>query len=1390
MPSVRVIARVRAKLPEEGTEVRISNKNAGDKSILTIEDVRKGFNVGKVSFGLESILGEETHQEEVYKKFGEPAVDMAFQGYHSTFIAYGQTGSGKTYTIFGPPPTADSEAHGLLSRLGQSVFKHLSLLTANPGFEQSSVEVCFYEIYLNNVYDLLVPSNAGKPKPLDVVMMNEYYEAAGLTWLPVSSTDELLSAVETARKRRAIGETMVHASSSRSHAVVSFRVAVRQQQPSKGPVYGVTIPQRKGSKQAEVKSKANHGQGLEKDHTVFNVTEGYITTVDLSGSERLKVTKTSGIRLQEGISINQNLSALSTVLTRLANKSSARKGAKEPDPPWRSCPLTKLLKRTLSGESVTTLIAHITAASYSETSSTLTMAAAVRRIKFDTATAPQVKIEILPDSLRQSSFPTPELDGHSKVDGRGPQCDVHTQDAESGVSRRCEQILLRTCRNFPPLALLACIEEGLKVGTNEQQGDRLSVFARVSSYVQQMSSLEAEYVGVRARVAAHQAAVAHEAHAASAPHGSYGLSAPSGPSGDRCWDGANLSPNTNRPLIGGKASAVLGADCDDSGATGFCLEKERGLGSPSEREGNTGIGDISLSLYQTPHTISVRSAHPGALHLKEGRQAVSRLRTTLRALQVLREKASEEAAALHDMLSPEEDPLFSLVDALRKAIIKPSHPAALDQAAEEDVSAAVEAFQTLSHALLFDDKQDHEADHIAFSEADNTVSPSIAKALWTSPSSMNVDIGHSARVSGLRGAMESKGDSRGYHGGRRRDDHLKTPKEMKDIASHEVATPSAPHVNASKSTQEHSPSSRRHVESTCANHGVDRFDWVARVSQELTKAACEIGRKHLGSTGDVCADAISTTNDVTSVARATRVLATVAERVRQLEAQVSSPASHPGLTSPLVKSIPRPEHAACPMCTTVLDDARKGLHACQDALDQWVFKTKALGLEAAALRTLSTPSLSYTSSPQQLFGRARSFQLLHRHSYSQSQRDRCDEEDPSDIGAKSASGLLRMQNLVHAFITEADLVIANWVPKSASSETGSKYSPRHHTIQSWKTNEHLEGNDFEPESTDHHLTSPTPSTAFGRSAQTPDPRTLEGGRPLHIVFDGSSPRLAAEVANLTSNGEGGKGGIGHDSNAEGGRRHLHEDGARGPADAGVVSLEELWEERARKGLGELLQKLKTLSTVQQPTRPHHSLSASPYHTRELRSRCHFCGRKTNVEDRPLHTELRATIPKDSLLVSRGIQAGPTGKTKLSQLENQACARSVTRLEPHEGIQRFRLNGSQPRMVFEVDVDDAPSERKPYSDVTPPNGILSSKPRAPPFLSNGDPLSARAQGNGNAVSVWSANAWRTSDPVISQTASANCKAAQPAHRRSRVPQMMKRRLVKMFSSTKKERLISS
>jgi len=302
------------------------------------------------TFNYDFVADENTSQEEVFYKMGQPIVDSCLEGYNGTIFAYGQTGSGKTYTIQGPGfddvclTDQAEQDRGILPRSFDYIFNKLEGLMEEET-EENKVEflvrTSYLEIYNEQIMDLLNPTSQNLQIREDI-KKGVYVE--GLIEEVSNSAHDLLDVIKKGALKRHTGSTLMNKESSRSHSVLSTTI--------------------------ESKIMKN---GL------FNIKISKFHIIDLAGSERAKSTDAAGTRLKEAGMINKSLSALGNVINSLVDVGQGRSRHVH----YRDSKLTFLLRDSLGGNSKTLMIANVSAASnsFGETLSTLKFAQRAKLIK-------------------------------------------------------------------------------------------------------------------------------------------------------------------------------------------------------------------------------------------------------------------------------------------------------------------------------------------------------------------------------------------------------------------------------------------------------------------------------------------------------------------------------------------------------------------------------------------------------------------------------------------------------------------------------------------------------------------------------------------------------------------------------------------------------------------------------------------------------------------------------------------------------------------------------------------------------------------------------------------------------------------------------------------------
>jgi len=273
------------------------------------------------AFRFNGILDPSSKQDDIFRKIGAPAVRNVLEGWNSTVFAYGQTGSGKTFTITGGPERyAD---RGIIPRA-------ISMLFASFHDDSNATCTCsisYLELYNEYGYDLLASDHDVEVSRLDdrpkVSMLEDEegnYHFKNLSVNPVSNEEEALNLLFLGDTNRAIGETEMNQSSSRSHCIFTILVEKRQ-------------------------------------HGTDTVIRSKLNIVDLAGSERVHKTNSTGQTLKEAQYINTSLFFLEMVIVALHEKS--KRGKESTHIPYRNSMMTSVLRDSLGGNCKTLMVATI-----------------------------------------------------------------------------------------------------------------------------------------------------------------------------------------------------------------------------------------------------------------------------------------------------------------------------------------------------------------------------------------------------------------------------------------------------------------------------------------------------------------------------------------------------------------------------------------------------------------------------------------------------------------------------------------------------------------------------------------------------------------------------------------------------------------------------------------------------------------------------------------------------------------------------------------------------------------------------------------------------------------------------------------------------------------------
>lgn len=297
------------------------------------------------SYGFTKIFDQDAAQEDVFESVGMPVIKNVLKGYNGTIFAYGQTGTGKTYTILGKSVSdPEMEERGLIPRAIEYIFEALNSRKERNSSSKDTVQVTYMEIYKEAGFDLLNGTRkiienriVSTLREVQCKMDSRRVKLINLSEHLVESEEQAMDIFLDGTENRAVAETYANEESSRSHCIFSIKLHLENED---------------------------------------NVTESQLNLVDLAGSERVSKNHLKNRSLvTEAKSINLSLLFLHKVIKAITT---GRKHV-----PFRDSMLTRILRDSLTGNCMTSLIATISPEeiNFDETSTTCKFAQNVSKLR-------------------------------------------------------------------------------------------------------------------------------------------------------------------------------------------------------------------------------------------------------------------------------------------------------------------------------------------------------------------------------------------------------------------------------------------------------------------------------------------------------------------------------------------------------------------------------------------------------------------------------------------------------------------------------------------------------------------------------------------------------------------------------------------------------------------------------------------------------------------------------------------------------------------------------------------------------------------------------------------------------------------------------------------------
>lgn len=301
------------------------------------------------------------------ERLGSHMMPHLRKGISCTLLAYGQTGSGKTHTMFGPAGCltehAVEQAQGRIPEQWGIMPRFVCQVLTEAG---GAVQATAIEVYQDVAFDLLnglVQLRVGGAKANGTVVgtaavstshLGGNRETSNGVHPSVCTCRACFAAKSKAKALRAKGR-LPQAAGKRPTAATDFQV-VGERTVSLSTMVDVArlarqIEATRSAKGHDLNERSSRSHCLVRVSWLLGKRRVNVLFVDLAGSERVGKSGSTGQRQIEAAKINNSLTSLGRVVSRLA------KG--DTHIPFRDSCLTMLLRSSLGGRCYTSVVVNI-----------------------------------------------------------------------------------------------------------------------------------------------------------------------------------------------------------------------------------------------------------------------------------------------------------------------------------------------------------------------------------------------------------------------------------------------------------------------------------------------------------------------------------------------------------------------------------------------------------------------------------------------------------------------------------------------------------------------------------------------------------------------------------------------------------------------------------------------------------------------------------------------------------------------------------------------------------------------------------------------------------------------------------------------------------------------
>ncbi|TYZ61367.1 hypothetical protein PybrP1_005236 [[Pythium] brassicae (nom. inval.)] len=211
---VRVMVRIRPSSNKEKQDGRQIVATANfERAEVAIVNPAAATSEPPKSFTFDAAFGCSSTQQQVYDAAATAIVEAVMEGYNGTIFAYGQTGAGKSHTM---------EGYGDQPGIIPNSFKHIFDKVAISKNKRILVRASYLEIYNEEIRDLLSKDPKASLDIKENADSGVYVK--NLTAQVVKDAAEIDHVMQTGKKNRSVGATLMNQTSSRSHSIFTIVV--------------------------------------------------------------------------------------------------------------------------------------------------------------------------------------------------------------------------------------------------------------------------------------------------------------------------------------------------------------------------------------------------------------------------------------------------------------------------------------------------------------------------------------------------------------------------------------------------------------------------------------------------------------------------------------------------------------------------------------------------------------------------------------------------------------------------------------------------------------------------------------------------------------------------------------------------------------------------------------------------------------------------------------------------------------------------------------------------------------------------------------------------------------------------------------------------------------